>query len=197
MDELKRLCKSILHLTLASLASLIPYFLFAVVMNQAIEKAKESGGFDWAMFSVFLFTELAFLGVLYWIRFHNNDELEDAFLKEYRDKDWKGMKADLSGALKSEFYTYLFVLVISVANIVICFQGGMNPVAVMYTPISGFVSLMNPVLGVILHLIVFFPLHILIVCRFREKCATVKMSRGNGTYGMQSFIQSRSWIHRR
>ena len=197
MDELKRFVLSVWHLTLASLASLIPYFVLALILSQAIEKSSERDGFDWAMFFIFLLTEFAFFGFLYWIRFHNNDDLETAFLKEYRDEDWKGFKADLLRALKSEFYTYLCVFVISAANIMIGYIGSRNPVAVMYAPISGFVSLMPPVLGVLLHLAVFIPLHLLMVCRFREKCATVKMSRGNGTYGMQSFIQSRSWIHRR
>jgi len=195
MSEVKKAFKSILHLTLASLVSLGAYFFLAIFVKSAFDEF-EGGGFDWVMFVILILNELAFCGIYYWIHFHKNEELEGAFQREYRDIPWSGSRVDLTRAIKSEKYTYIFVFLIEVIAVVIVFLGVRNPVATLYFPIAGLLAIMHPIPAVLVHLAIFLPLHILMTCRFRKKCVTDK-GRVGGTYGMESYIEARKDSNRK
>ena len=193
MDELKKFGKIIWHLTLSSLMTLFVYFPLSVVLNAAVNDHVDDGSFFWAPFVIYIITELCFLLILWYVRFHNNDELEKAFMKEYHEKQWQGMKADLPQAIKSEFLAYVFVY----AVVIICcgwnmMSLGRNPIAVVYFPLTLIMASVHPVIGCIISLAVFTAGYTLINCLVRDKIATV--AKQNRTYSVAStkaFISSR------
>ena len=109
MEELKKFLKMIWHISLSSLATLLVYFPLSAVMNAAVNDHVDDGSFFAVPLIIYIITELCFLAILWYVRFHGNDELDKSFMKEYRDKPWQGMKADLPRAVKSELLAYVFV----------------------------------------------------------------------------------------
>lgn len=174
MDELKRFLKSVWHITLSSVLTLVVYILLAMFLQAAANDSTDEGQFGFLMFIVMLAYEFVFCGMLYLVRFHNNDGMESAFMKEYLDDEWRGAKADLPRALKSEFYSYLFVFVVGVLCAATAMAGVQNPLSLVYFPLVGLMAVMHPLPAMILNFAVFAAIYTAMMCRFRKKCATVK-----------------------
>lgn len=182
MNELKRFFKSVWHITLSSFLTMIIYLLMSIFLQAVANDSTDDGQFSLILFIVMLVCELVCCAILYFIRFHNNDDMESAFMKEYLDDEWHGVKADLPRALKAEFYSYLFVFVIDVLCCGTALVGVGNPMSVLYLPLVGLMTVMHPLIGLVLNFAIFAVLYTVMMCGFRQKCATAK----SGTYGTKS-----------
>lgn len=177
MTELKRFLGSVWHITLSSVLALIVYLLLSIILQAAANDSTDDGQFSIILFIAMLACELVFCVILYLIRFHNNDDMERAFMKEYLDEKWQGVKADLPRALKSEVYSYIFVFVVGILCAVTVMAGVSNPLSLVYFPIVGLMTVMHPLVGIVLNLAIFVLLYTLMMCGFRKKCATARGSR--------------------
>ena len=192
MEEFKKFLKMIWHLTLSSLATLLVFFPLSVILSAASNDHVDDGGFFAVPLIIYIITELCFLAILWYVRFHNNDELDKSFMKEYRDKPWKGMKADLPCAVKSEILAYVFVYAIT---IICCgwtmLELGNNPVAVLYFPVTLVMSAVHPIIGCVISLVIFTAGYTLITCLVRDKLATTAARNSRiGMTGTKAYIQS-------
>jgi len=191
VDELKKFVKMIWHLTLSVLITLLIYFPLAAIESAAANDRVEDGSFFWVPLVISAITEICFLLVVWYVRFHHNDELDKSFMKEYHDKPWRGKKADIPCAIKSELLTYVFVyaIVIIVCGIKMAEPMAANPLGVLYFPLTLMMTAVHPVLGCIISLAVFTVGYTLIACLVREKLATTSRSSTNSTYGTRTYIQ--------
>lgn len=189
MEDFKKFIKNIWHLLLSSLASLLVYFPLAFVLKAAQNDRIEDGSFFWAPVIIFMVTELCYLAILWYVRFHNNDDLEKDFMKEYRDIPWQGMKADFPRALKSEIFSYLLVYAVAIISCGTAMMNISNPLAVVLFPVTMMQTAMHPILGCIVGLIIFTAGYTLIVCFVREKLATaVKSNTVKSVAGTKAYI---------
>lgn len=177
MDELKRFFKSVWHITLSSFLTMIIYLLMSIFLQAVANDSTDDGQFSLILFIVMIVCELVFCAILYVVRFHNNDDMERAFMKEYLDEEWQGVKADLPRALKSEVYSYIYVFVVGVLCAAAAMAGVANPLSLVYFPIVGLMTVMHPLIGIVLNLAIFAALYTVVMCYFRQKCATVKSGK--------------------
>lgn len=198
MDELKRFLKTVWHITLASLATYLVYFPLAYVLKAAENDRIDDGSFFWTPVIIFLICELCFLVILWWMHFHQNDELENEFMKEYRDEPWQGKKEDFSRALKSEALAYVFVFAVGAVTCGMSMMSIQNPLVLIYFPFTMLQVYLHPVLGCVINLAVFAGGYTLTTCFVREKLAVAARSSSHGsTYGTNAYIQSRRSIHKK
>jgi len=180
------------HITLSSVATLLVYFPLSVILNAAANDHVDDGSFFAVPLIIYIITELCFLVILWYVRFHNNDELDKSFMKEYHDKPWQGMKADIPSAVKSEILAYVFVYAVTIICCGWTMLGlGMNPAAVLYFPLTLIMSAVHPIIGCVISLMIFTAGYTLIACLVRDKLATTAVSHSNvSVAGKRAYIQS-------
>lgn len=177
---LKKTLKSALGIIIASFLTLIIYFFSAIFFQAAANDSTSETGVDWVLFAVMLFCAVIFCLLLVWVRHHNNDDSENEFMKEYRDTPYKGMKADITRAITSDFMTYLLVYIIMGLSM-ICLLADI-PLAplVFFMPLMGLMSIIHPILGFLIHMVIFNVLYTFCLCALRNHWATYIGPRGNG-----------------
>lgn len=187
MNEVKKLLRSVLHCTLASLISLGVYFGGLILLTAVLDDAA-GDAFDWRTFLAILLASCLNCLILARLRYVNNEAAENAFFREYRHRSYIDPKNDFPAMLRDEKYTYLFVFTVMVISTVLAFMEVKNPVAVLYMSVAGLVACVHEILAFILHLTVFAVLYTLCVLHDRRKLS-VWRAESNNAQSMAAFAE--------
>ena len=174
MEELKRFFAMLWQVTLSSLLSLLVYLPLAAILRAAENDRIEDGSIFWAPIIVYIIYEIVFLVILWYVRFHHNDSLEKAFMKEYCDKVWTGKKADLPMMLKNEALAYVFAFAVILISAGIGMLGRTNPFLFLYSPLTVLQSAVHPLIAAMISFALFAAGYTWIALAVREKLATIR-----------------------
>ncbi|MBQ8187342.1 MAG: hypothetical protein IJ037_10805, partial [Clostridia bacterium] len=136
---------------------------------------------------------LVFFGVLLWVRHFQNDELENEFIRKHRETPYNGMKADITEAITTDIVVYLLVYVSLGLSMILVLSGTATEICFALLPINCLILLLHPILGFVIHLILFTAAYTYAICRIRKRWAGGSFGTGSSGVVSQQHINAMRW----
>lgn len=190
--KIDKLWKPIFHVALAvGLTWLI--ILFTSIFGAAALSSAEDESKGIGAILLFGLYHLVFFGVLLWVRHFQNDELENEFIRKYREMSYPGMKGDMTAAITTDVVVYLLVYVSLGLSMILTLAGTGIEVCFALLPINCLILLLHPILGFVIHLVLFTVAYTYAICRIRKRWS--KGTFGGGSSGVisQQHINAMRW----
>ena len=190
--KIDKLWKPILHVALAVGITWIVILFTAIFGAAALSSAEdESKGIGAVL--LFGLYHLVFFGVLLWVRHFQNDELENEFIRKYRETPYPGMKADMNAAITTDIVVYLMVYVSLGLSMIFALSGIGNEVCFALLPINCLILLLHPILGFVIHLVLFTVIYTYAICRIRKRWAGGSFGTGSSGVVSQQHLNAMRW----
>ena len=166
--KVDKIWKPILHVALAVgitwLVVLFSAIFGAAALSSAEDESKGIGAI--VLFSIY---HLVFYIALLWVRHFQNDELETEFIRKHRETPYQGMKADMTEAITTDIVVYILVYFSLGLSMILTLAGVGNEICFALIPINVFVILVHPILGFVIHLILFSVIYTYAICVIRRR----------------------------
>jgi len=190
--KVDKIWKPILHVALAVgitwLVILFTAIFGAAALSSAEDESKGIGAI--LLFGLY---HLVFYIALLWVRHFQNDELENEFIRKYRETPYPGMKADMTAAITTDIVVYLLVYVSLGLSMILTLAGTGNEICFGLLPINVFVILVHPILGFVIHLVLFTVIYTYAICRIRKRWARGSFGQGSSGVISQQHINAMRW----
>ncbi len=190
--KVDKIWKPILHVALAVGITWIVIIFTSIfgtaAMNSAGDEAKGVGTI--VLFSLY---HLVFYIALLWVRHFQNDELENEFIRKHRETPYKGMKVDITEAITTDIVVYLLVYASLGLSMILTLAGTGWEICFGMLPINVFVILVHPILGFVLHLVLFTVIYTYAICRIRKRWAGGSFGTGSSGVVSQQHLNAMRW----
>ena len=190
--KIDKIWKPILHVALAVgitwLVVLFTAIFGAAALNSSADESKDAG-----VIILFALYHIVFYIALLWVRHFQNDELETEFLRKHRETPYNGMKTDITEAITTDIVVYLLVY-ISLGLSMICTLAGIGgEICFALIPINVFVILVHPILGFVIHIVLFTVLYTYAICFIRKRWARGNFGQGSSGVISQQHLNAMCW----
>ncbi len=190
--KIDKLWKPILHVALAVGITWIIILFTAIFGAAALSSAEdESKGLGTVL--LFGLYHLVFFGVLLWVRHFQNDELENEFIRKYRETPYPGMKGDMTAAITTDVVVYLLVYVSLGLSMILALSGTWNEVCFALLPINCLILLLHPILGFVIHLVLFTAAYTYAICLIRKRWAGGAIGTGSSGVISRTNLNAMRW----
>lgn len=190
--KIDKLWKPILHVALAVgitwIVILFTAIFGAAALNSSADESKNAGAI--VLFSLY---HLVFYIALLWVRHFQNDDLETEFIRKHRETPYQGMKADMTEAITTDIVVYILVYFCLGLSMILTITGGGNEICFGLLPINVFVILVHPILGFVLHLILFSVIYTYAICFIRKRWAAGNIGAGGSGVISQQHLNAMRW----
>ncbi len=190
--KVDKIWKPILHVALAVgitwLVVLFTAIFGAAAMNSAEDEAKGLG-----TVVLFLIYHLVFYIALLWVRHFQNDDLETEFIRKHRENPYRGMKADMTEAITTDIVVYILVYFALGLSMILALAGVGNEVCFALIPINCLILLVHPILGFVIHLILFSVIYTYAICVIRRRWASGGFGAGGSGVVSQQHLNAMRW----
>ncbi|MBO4933271.1 MAG: hypothetical protein J6N32_00415 [Clostridia bacterium] len=190
--KIDKIWKPILHVALAVGITWI-VILFTAIFGAAALSSAEDGSKGIGAILMFGLYHLVFFGVLLWVRHFQNDELENEFIRKYRETPYPGMKGDMTAAITTDIVVYLMVYVSLGLSMILVLSGTATEICFALLPINCLILLLHPILGFVIHLILFTAAYTYAICRIRKRWAGGSFGTGSSGVVSQQHINAMRW----
>ncbi len=190
--KVDKIWKPILHVALAVgitwLVVLFTAIFGAAALSSAEDESKNLGTI--LLFSLY---HLVFYIALLWVRHFQNDELENEFIRKHRETPYPGMKADMTEAITADIVVYLLVYFCLGLSMILALMGVGNEICFALIPINFLVLLVHPIIGFVIHLILFSVIYTFAICFIRKRWAAGNIGAGGSGVVSQQHINAMRW----
>ena len=190
--KIDKLWKPILHVALAVgitwIVVLFTAIFGAAALNSSADKSKDAGAI--ILFSLY---HLVFYIALLWVRHFQNDELETEFIRKHRETPYQGMKADMTEAITADIVVYILVYFSLGLSMILTLAGVGNEICFALIPINVFVLLVHPILGFVIHIVLFSVIYTYAICFIRKRWAAGSFGSGGSGVVSQQHISAMRW----